>query len=193
MIRLEQIVVRYGAVTALALDKLEVASEEKVQVVGPNGSGKSTLLGLIAGFISASSGRLESDLKPGEVVLVHQQPYLFRGTARENVELALKLAGRSRADANSYLERVEALPFAGRSGKDLSGGERRRVAIARALSVRPRLLLLDEPFAGLDDSGYTHLKRVIAECEHAVIVTNPAPRPLEARRVDLMRIAPSSV
>lgn len=153
MIRLEGIEMCFGRVHALSLSALDIAAGERLGVRGRNGSGKSTLLRILAGLLEPTSGRVVGVPPPGRTVLVHQRPYLFRGTARDNVSYALKLAGRSRREADGWLDRLGALHLAARRAVDLSEGERRRVALARALATRPEVLLLDEPFAALDESG----------------------------------------
>jgi ABC-type multidrug transport system ATPase subunit len=150
MIRAKGLVVRFGEVEALRLDALEIRDGERVGVRGPNGSGKTTLLRVLAGLLKPTEGSVEA---PRRTVLVHQQPYFFRGTARENVAYALKLNRRPAREAGEWLEKLGAAAFADRPASTLSEGERRRVAIARALAASPEALLLDEPFAGLDAEG----------------------------------------
>lgn len=181
MIRVEGLVVRFGAVVAVNLPELHLAEGERLGVEGPNGSGKSTLLRVLAGLQVPSEGRVHG--APAETVLVHQQPYLFRGTARSEVAWALRLHGRPEAGADDLLATMGASHLAGRSTADLSGGERQRVALARALATRPRLLLLDEPLAALDGDGADRLAAVLDNLPGAVIIAAPRLYGLRLHRV----------
>jgi ABC-type sugar transport system ATPase subunit len=122
-----------------------------VAVLGPNGAGKSTLLAVIAGLLPASGGAVERD---GRVALALQSPDLARRTVLANVELALAWwkvpRGQRRERALAALGALRVDGLAKRQAGELSGGERRRVHLARALALRADVLLLDEPFAGLD-------------------------------------------
>ena len=135
------------------MDRLEIAPGDRLGVIGPNGSGKSTLLRVLAGLLEPTAGTVEGLPPPGRVVLVHQRPYLFRGTALANVSFALRAQHRGVREAREWLGRLDATHLAGRPARALSGGERRRVAVARALAARPDVLLLDEPLAALDVPG----------------------------------------
>ena len=173
MIRLRDIEVRFGDVVALRLPGLDIDSGERLGIRGTNGSGKSTLLRVLAGLLRPSGGTVAGLPRPGRAVLLHQRPYLFRGTARDNVAYALRLAGRPRSEAGRWLEALGAARYADRVARDLSGGERRRVAIARALAVRPDLLLLDEPFAALDEPGAAALRDALAAFEGTLVLAAP--------------------
>jgi ABC-type sulfate/molybdate transport systems ATPase subunit len=130
---------------------LEIMAGEVVAVLGPNGAGKSTLLETLAKLLSPSSGTLELQ---GRVIAALQSPDMARRSARANVELALAWAGVRRSErrgrAAAALDSMRAAHLADRPAAMLSGGERRRVHLARAVAIQPDLLLLDEPFAGLD-------------------------------------------
>jgi tungstate transport system ATP-binding protein len=183
MIRARDLRVRFGATTALALDLLEVADGERVGVVGRNGSGKTTLLRVLAGLQRPTAGTIEGVPPPGRTVLLHQRPHLFLGTARSNVAYALARAGRPRSEADGWLARVGASALAGRDAAGLSAGERARVAIARALARGPDLLLLDEPFATLDDEGLRTVPAAIAEFRGTLLVASPSADGLPVARV----------
>jgi tungstate transport system ATP-binding protein len=187
VIRLRDLEMRFQDVHALSLPALDVEEGERLGIRGPNGSGKSTLMRILAGLLRPTSGSVEGLPPPGRAVLVHQRPYLFRGTARDNVVYALRLHRRSAREAADWLERLGAGHLAERSARDLSGGERRRVAIARALATRPRLLLLDEPMAALDAPGIELLGQVVEGFEGTLIVTAPEVEGLElGRTVELV-------
>jgi ABC-type multidrug transport system ATPase subunit len=183
VIRLRDVSVQHGDVRALALASLDLADGERLGVTGPNGSGKSTLLRVLAGLLRPTAGSVEGLPGLGRAVLVHQRPYLFRGTARENVEYALRLHRRPVSEALSWLERLGASAYADRDAKALSGGERRRVAIARALAVAPSLLLLDEPHSDLDEGGIARLEALLAEFRGTLVLAAPELDPSLVTRV----------
>ena len=129
-------------------------------LLGPSGCGKSTLLRLIAGLDRPDTGSLHWEAgappRPGDIGYVFQDATLLPwATAAENVWLPLRLRGVTRAaaapDIAAALDRVGLRGFEEARPAQLSGGMRMRVSIARALVTRPRLLLMDEPFAALDE------------------------------------------
>ena len=145
---------------ALRDASLRLASGDFVALLGPSGCGKSTLLRLISGLDRPDAGRLDWDdgraPAAGEIGFVFQDATLLPwATAEDNVFLPLRLRGVSRqsgaADVQSALTSVGLAGFEQSRPRQLSGGMRMRVSIARALVTRPRLLLMDEPFAALDE------------------------------------------
>ena len=149
---------------ALSEMSLVVESGEFVSLLGPSGCGKSTALRIIAGLGDASSGTIDwpssrinsRGLPEGDISFVFQEPTLMPWqTAFGNVHLPLKLRGISQAAARPQI--LEALAtvgledFADAYPRELSGGMKMRVSIARALVTKPKLLLMDEPFAALDE------------------------------------------
>ncbi len=146
-----------GTIALEGLD-LDVRSGEFLSLLGPSGCGKSTVLRMIAGLASPSAGSIDwSDAQSrSDLGYVFQDSTLMPWTSVfNNVWLPLRLSGLSKADAATRIE--EALSLVGLSGfaksypRELSGGMKMRVSIARALVLRPRLLLMDEPFAALDE------------------------------------------
>lgn len=145
-----------GTVALDGLD-LSVRENEFVSLLGPSGCGKTTALRLIAGLAAATSGRVEAPGAGGRGTgFVFQEPTLLPwATVFENVFLPFRLRRRPRAAVRA--EVGEALALVGLSGqedaypRELSGGMKMRVSIARALVTRPGLLLMDEPFAALDE------------------------------------------
>jgi NitT/TauT family transport system ATP-binding protein len=149
-----------NGVEALRDVSLRVEHGDFVALLGPSGCGKSTLLRLIAELDRPDSGQLVWDggrgPAPGELGFVFQDATLLPwATAEENIWLPLRLRGLDRREAApqiaAALRRVGLEGFAAARPRELSGGMRMRVSIARALVSRPRLLLMDEPFAALDE------------------------------------------
>jgi NitT/TauT family transport system ATP-binding protein len=151
-------------VTTRVLDgiSLELGAGEFVAVTGPSGCGKTTLLRLVAGLLRPTGGAVRVDGLPvgapgPDRVIVFQDAALLPWlSAARNVALGLELSGRLRgaeaeAAALDQLAAVGLADVADRRPSELSGGMRQRVGLARALAVAPRMLLLDEPFAALDE------------------------------------------
>jgi NitT/TauT family transport system ATP-binding protein len=160
MLRIESVGRRFGAVEALRDVSLEIGAGDFIALLGPSGCGKTTLLRMIAGLEQPDAGRLIWDAghqpTQGEIGFVFQDATLLPwATATDNVFLPLRLRGMAREQAmplvQAALERVGLHGFADSRPRQLSGGMRMRVSIARALVTRPRLLLMDEPFAALDE------------------------------------------
>ena len=164
----EDLRVRHGKVEVLRGVSLAVAPGETVAILGPNGAGKSTLLATLDGRLTPHAGQVR---RLGRVATLMQSPGLARRSVRANVELAMAWWGvprRQRRDgAASALERMQAGHLAGRSAQQLSGGEQRRVHLARALAVAPDVLLLDEPFDGLDPNTHAELRDDTAQALRA--------------------------
>ena len=147
-----------GGVTALSDMTLSVTAGEFVSLLGPSGCGKSTALRLIAGLMQPTTGKVrwQGAHDTGDLGVVFQEPTLMPwATVERNVWLPLRLKGEGLPDARpriaAALEMVGLDRFADAYPRELSGGMKMRVSIARALVTRPRLLLLDEPFAALDE------------------------------------------
>jgi NitT/TauT family transport system ATP-binding protein len=140
---------------ALALTNLSIQTGSFVSLVGPSGCGKSTLLRIASGLLAPSGGRVERAFSdaPGEIGFVFQDPTLMPwASVADNVGLPLDLAGTPRTEiVSSALARVGLTEFADTYPRQLSGGMKMRVSIARAVVTNPRMLLMDEPFAALDE------------------------------------------
>jgi ABC-type nitrate/sulfonate/bicarbonate transport system ATPase subunit len=150
--------VRRGGAEVLRDIDLELRRGEVTAILGPNGAGKSTLLAALAGLLPLAAGDLECR---GRLASAGQVAALARRSVRINVELALAWWGVPRGErrerAARALAALGAEGLAGRRATALSGGEARRVHLARVLAVEPDVMLLDEPFAGLDPSVRSEL------------------------------------
>ena len=147
-----------GNITALKNMSLRVNEGDFVSLLGPSGCGKSTALRLIAGLMSPTVGRIlwQGGKAKGDIGVVFQEPTLMPWTTvAQNVYLPFRLRGQSFASVKDKID--EALELVGLDKfhdaypRELSGGMKMRVSIARALVTNPRLILMDEPFAALDE------------------------------------------
>ena len=176
LISLQRVHKRFdNGLQALSEVSLSVAPGEFVALLGPSGCGKSTVLRLAAGLDVASSGEVRSPaLRPGPInqtAFVFQEPTLMPwASVFDNVWLPLRLQGRSRADAaasvRQLLASVGLADFELAYPAALSGGMKMRASIARALVTRPQVLLMDEPFAALDDITRQKLNTDLLEWWH---------------------------
>ncbi|MCL6499021.1 MAG: ABC transporter ATP-binding protein [Firmicutes bacterium] len=183
-LRIRGLEVRYGSHRVLGGVDLELGEGEFLGLVGPSGCGKSTLLRCVAGLVQPESGHVEVFGNPvrgpsPEVGILFQDDALLPWrTARENVALPLRFRGASpreaQEQADRWLRRVGLEGFGDHYPSELSGGMRKRVALAQVLAVRPRLLLMDEPFASVDAIVRHVLEvdfcRLVAEAGTAVLL-----------------------
>ncbi|MGB0498529.1 MAG: ABC transporter ATP-binding protein [Rubricella sp.] len=146
-----------GGVVALKSMSLEVRDGDFISLLGPSGCGKSTALRLIAGLSDPSAGRIRWESGDrGDIGVVFQEPTLMPwATVRDNVFLPFRLQGKSwhssQAEVREALHLVGLDKFETAYPRELSGGMKMRVSIARAMVTRPKLILMDEPFAALDE------------------------------------------
>ena len=188
---------------------LQVENGSVVGLLGPNGAGKTTSFYMIAGFVRPKSGRVLLDDEDITGLPIHkrarkgisylaQEPSVFKKlTVEENIRIVLEPLGLEDDEIgyriNTLLEDMKIQALAGNKANTLSGGERRRVEIMRALAIKPRFILLDEPFAGIDPLSVADLQQIIIElknkglgvlisdhnvretlsvCDHAYIISN---------------------
>ena len=162
-IEVRDLVVQRGGATVLEIDELDIPRGLVSVIIGPNGSGKSTLLGALQLVLHPSRGTLKLDGERMDADPVRtrrrmsaafQEALLLSMSVRANVELPLRLRGvdrrRRRELAEHWLERFGIASLAKRHARQLSGGEAQRVSLARAFASQPEVLLLDEPFSGVD-------------------------------------------
>lgn len=149
-------------------------------LIGPNGAGKTTLLRLLHGLIKPDAGSLRwpTGQVPSRAILL-QSPVLLRRTVASNIDFILKRRSISKQHRPDMIARVLAKACledcANRPARHLSGGQKRRLALAQALAQAPRVLLLDEPTAGLDPTAANGVENMIAEAAAdgiAVIVSS---------------------
>ncbi|WP_313170352.1 LPS export ABC transporter ATP-binding protein [Stenotrophomonas sp.] len=171
---------------------LTLDAGEVVGVLGPNGAGKTTCFYMIVGLVAADAGSIVLDGKDITsepmyeraklgVGYLPQEPSVFRKlSVADNIRLVLELredldnAGRER-ELSSLLEELQISHVADQTGASLSGGERRRCEIARALAAKPRLILLDEPFAGVDPISVGEIQRIVTHLKQrgiGVLITD---------------------
>ena len=164
----------YGGTWNLDLPSLEVRAGELLAIIGPTGAGKSTLLRLLHYLDPPDSGRIDfagravpfpAPLEVRRAIgMVFQRPLMLAGTVRDNLGLGLRLRGqRDDGRLKDLLHRFDIDSLAEREARTLSGGEMQRLALARALACRPRVLLLDEPAAGLDPGHAGSIEGIIRE------------------------------
>lgn len=162
-VQLDGVLKRFGDAIALQKISLTIEEGEFITLLGPSGCGKTTLLNLMAGFAEADGGEifidgdLVTEIPPyqREIGIVFQNYALFpHMTVEKNVGYGLRMRGVPKAEIAERVEQALALVklagYGQRKPRELSGGQQQRVALARALVIRPKVLLLDEPFSALD-------------------------------------------
>jgi len=171
---------------------LSLDAGEVVGLLGPNGAGKTTCFYMIVGLVESDAGRIVLDGRDitGEpmyaraklgVGYLPQEPSVFRKlSVADNIRLVLELRedldadGRER-ELSALLDELQISHVADQAGGSLSGGERRRCEIARALAAKPRLILLDEPFAGVDPISVGEIQRIVTHLKQrgiGVLITD---------------------
>jgi len=177
-LRTEGLTKSYNGRTVVRDVDVTVASGEIVGLLGPNGAGKTTTFGMVVGLIGADRGRVlldDQDVTADAMYVrarkgigyLPQEPSIFRGLSVEKNLLSILEtlpidAEERRTRLAELLSELNLTPLARAKAYTLSGGERRRVEITRALVNRPKFMLLDEPFAGIDPIAVTDIQKIIA-------------------------------
>ncbi|WP_297451579.1 LPS export ABC transporter ATP-binding protein [Ferrovum sp.] len=176
-LRAEHLVKRYRARQVVKDVSLTVENGEVVGLLGPNGAGKTTCFYMIVGLVPLDGGEIYMDGTRLSAYPIHrrslmglsylpQEASIFRRmTVAENIRAVLELRGISESDCqqelDQLLEELHISHLRDSAAVSLSGGERRRAEIARALATRPRFILLDEPFAGVDPIAVMDIQQII--------------------------------
>jgi lipopolysaccharide export system ATP-binding protein len=182
---------RYKARTVVHDVSLEVNSGEIVGLLGPNGAGKTTCFYMIVGLVAADAGGIAIDGNDVTHLPIHQrarkglsylpqEASIFRKlTTAENIRAVLELTERDEGeiekDLDQLLDDLHISHLRDSPSVALSGGERRRLEIARALATRPRFILLDEPFAGVDPIAVLDIQKIVRylrERDIGVLITD---------------------
>src|SRR5215213_5074583 len=184
-IKVDHLTRRFGEFAAVDDVSFEVKTGELVALLGPSGGGKSTILRIVAGLETADSGSVSLDgesvdelpARDRQVGFVFQHYALFRHmTVADNIGYGLKVRGVAKEERRARIG--ELLRIMGLHGLEnrlpsqLSGGQRQRVALARSLAPKPKLLLLDEPFAAVDAQVREELRTWLRDLHDEVGVTS---------------------
>ncbi|MDX1512139.1 MAG: ABC transporter ATP-binding protein [Gammaproteobacteria bacterium] len=181
----------FGKRRVLAVGRVEFPSNGCLVLTGANGSGKTTLLKIAAGLLKPDEATVSFDgmdfpwpqaarqLRE-RVVYLHQFPYMFDATVFDNVAYGLRRTGMPKPEIRTRVR--QCLEWSGlddhatQNARSLSGGERQRVALARARALKPRLLLLDEPTANMDEEGRQQtvffIRRMVADGLSVAVATH---------------------
>jgi len=191
-IEIEDLKVTKGKKLICHMPQMSVESGEQVAIFGANGVGKTTLMLVLAGFERDHQGACNISTALRSRSFMHQTPYLFRGTVLHNVMYGLRSHGidstKCRRIADEWLDRFAIADIAQARCANLSGGERKRVALARALAMSPQLLLLDEPFAEVDEAGVSLMSEVLSDLQSTTVVftsATPLSSDVRARVVEM--------
>jgi lipopolysaccharide export system ATP-binding protein len=173
----EQLVKIFGRRRVVQGVDIHLASGEIIGFLGRNGAGKTTIFQMIVGLLKPDEGRIlldGEDITPwathkraeaGLTYLPQENSIFLKASVRDNLHLALELLPYSRSErgpaAQALLEEFGLADLAGQRAYSLSGGERRRLEIARALTLKPKFLLLDEPFTGIDPITVVEIQKIL--------------------------------
>ncbi|MBV8680132.1 MAG: LPS export ABC transporter ATP-binding protein [Aquitalea sp.] len=178
VLKVERLKKRFKKRTVVKDVALQIQSGEVVGLLGPNGAGKTTSFYMIVGLIGADEGEITLDGSSITQLPIHQRARLGLGylpqeasifrkmTVEENITAVLEIAGykgsKLEKELSLLLDDLNIAHLRESNALALSGGERRRVEIARVLATRPRFILLDEPFAGVDPIAVIDIQKIIS-------------------------------
>ncbi len=169
MLELNSVSVRYDGKDVLSDCTLALAPGERFALMGPSGCGKTTLLRVALRLLRPDSGTVLC--RAERVSAVFQEPRLLPWlTAAENVNIVMSDRRETLPEAERWLERLSLSDAVGLLPAELSGGMQQRVSIARALAYRPELLILDEPFKGLDEDLRSRVSELISDSARSVSI-----------------------
>lgn len=152
--------------TDLYIDDLKIESGLIHGLVGPNGCGKTTLLKLIMGITEPDSGHIDYEgLKPSDITMMSQRPYLMHANVYDNIVYPLKIRGLKidQNEIDGLMERTGLLQIRDQYAGSLSSGERQKLSFLRAMVFRPKMILMDETLSNLDQDSEKLFKEMIIE------------------------------
>ena len=152
--------------TDLYIEDLKIESGLIHGLVGPNGCGKTTLLKLIMGITEPDSGQIDNEgLKPSDITMMSQRPYLMHANVYDNIIYPLKIRGLKidRNEIDGLMERTGLLQIRDQYAGSLSSGERQKLSFLRAMVFRPKMILMDETLSNLDQDSEKLFKEMIIE------------------------------
>jgi lipopolysaccharide export system ATP-binding protein len=177
VLRAEKLAKSYGRRLVVAGVDIGVQSGEIIALLGRNGAGKTTTFQMIIGLIKPEHGRIDLDgrdisgctaperARLGITYLPQENSVFLKATVEENLKLILELLPYDRAERERFsselMNELGLMPLAGQPAHSLSGGERRKLEICRSLTLKPKFLLLDEPFTGIDPLTIVELQKIM--------------------------------
>jgi len=187
MLELRNISHSYDGRKVLENFSMTLAPGQRIALMGPSGCGKTTLLKIALGLLPPTAGKVTNSFRRSAAVF--QEPRLLPWrTALENVTLVLGEGKEALPRAMAALEQMELLDAAKKYPRELSGGMQQRVAIARALAADPDLLVLDEPFKGLDEALRLRVLQTVARTGAAVLLVTHEQWEAEALGCQIIRL-----
>lgn len=152
--------------TDLYVEDLNIESGMIHGLVGPNGCGKTMLLKIIMGIVEPDSGTIDYEgLKPSDITMMSQRPYLMHANVYDNIIYPLKIRGEKTdpAEINGLLERAGLLGIKDQYAGSLSSGERQKLSFIRAIVFRPKMILMDETLSNLDSDSEKLFRDMVME------------------------------
>jgi len=177
MIKIENLKKEYHDRTVVDVDQLTIPNNMIFGIVGGNGSGKSTLLKMIAELIPKTTGQIEINVEPNELVYLFQKPHMFNTSVYNNIAYPLKFRKIDKdtidEKVNQMIELFDLEHIKDQNALKLSGGESQKVNLARALVFKPKWILLDEPTANIDAKSTMQIEKILKSLEmNMILVTH---------------------